>query len=66
MSKTYEKRESKTLRNVQVIEIQFLKDNSENCGARTDEARNLIAQMIDLSHKRGRPTKLAKEVLNAA
>lgn len=33
---------------------------------RIDEARNLIAQMIERSHQRGRPAKSSEEVPDAA
>lgn len=59
-------RESKTMRNVKVTEIVFLRDVSESCDVRVAEAKNLIAQMIELSHQRGRPAKSAEEMKDAA
>ncbi len=59
-------RESKTLKNVVVTEIHFVKDESEQSEVRANEVKNLIAQMIELSHKRGRPTKINVEILDAA
>lgn len=66
MSKARYKGASKTMRDVKVINFEFVKDESGNSRERTEEVRNLIAQMIDLSHKRGRPSKEAKEMPNAA
>jgi hypothetical protein len=57
---------SKTMRDVKVINLEFIKDESGNSRERTEEVRNLIAQMIELSHKRGRPVKDDKGVPNAA
>ncbi len=50
-------RETKTLRNAKVIEVVFVKDESLLSVARITEAKNLIAQMIELAHKRGRPAR---------
>jgi hypothetical protein len=66
MSKARYKGASKTMRDVKVINFEFVKDESGNSRERTEEVRNLIAQMIDLSHKRGRPSKEDKEMPNAA
>lgn len=49
-----------------MINLEFVKDESGNSRERTEEVRNLIAQMIELSHKRGRPRKEEEEVSNAA
>jgi hypothetical protein len=57
---------SKTIKEVKVINLEFVKDDSGKSRERTDEIRNLIAQMIELSHKRGRPSKEEVEVSNAA
>lgn len=54
------------MKDVKVIIFEFVKDESAKRQARTEEAQNLIAQMIELSHKRGRPSKNEEEVLNAA
>ena len=61
-----EPRESKTMRNAKVIEVVFLKDESESNDIRISEAMNLIAQMIEMSHQRGRPRKVSEEKENAA
>ena len=45
------------MRDVKVIEVTFVQDDSGSSAERTREARKLIAQMIELSHKRGRPAK---------
>lgn len=59
-------RESKTLRNAKVIEVVFLRDESVSDEIRITEAKNLIAQMIEMSHRRGRPRKVEAEDENAA
>ena len=58
--------ESKTMQKVKVIEVVFVRDESESSDVRVDEARNLIAQMIDGSHQRGRPAKFDEELKDAA
>lgn len=57
---------SKTMRDVKVLELHFVKDESGYSRARTEEVRNLVAQIIELSHKRGRPSKTDLEVSDAA
>lgn len=54
------------MRDVKVVSFEFVKDESGNSLERTEEVRNLIAQMIELSHKRGRPKKDDEELKNAA
>jgi hypothetical protein len=66
MSKAGYKRESKTMTEVTVIDFKFIKDDSDLSASRTQEVRNLIAQMIEMSHKRGRPSKQGEEIPNAA
>lgn len=66
MRKPRYKGASKTMRNVKVINFEFVKDETGNSRERTEEVRNLIAQMIELSHKRGRPLKEDKDLPNAA
>lgn len=66
MRRKRHQRESKTMRNVKVAEIVFLRDVSESNDVRIAEAKNLIAQMIELSHQRGRPAKSNEEVADAA
>jgi hypothetical protein len=66
MRKPRYKKGRKTMRDVKVIGFEFVKDESGNSRERTEEVRNLIAQMIELSHKRGRPNKDDEEVPNAA
>ena len=60
------KRGAKTMKDVKVISIKFVKDDSGASAERTQEVRKLIAQMIELSHKRGRPSKEDEEISNAA
>ncbi len=43
--------------NVQSMKLEFIKDESGQSASRSAEVLNLIAQMIELSHKRGRPSK---------
>lgn len=57
---------SKTMRDVKVLNLRFVKDESGNSRERTEEVRKLIAQMIELSHKRGRPEKDDLGVSDAA
>jgi hypothetical protein len=66
LSRKKVRREARTLKDVKVIGIELVRDNSDDSAARTEEARNLIAQMIEMSHQRGRPRKEEKEVPNAA
>lgn len=66
MSRDVKERKSKTMREVQVIQLDFVRDGSERAESRTNEVKNLIIQMIELSHKRGRPMKDEKEVPHAA
>jgi len=66
MSKSTNKRGTKTMKEVKVVRFEFVKDESHSCEARTEEVRDLIAQMIELSHQRGRPKKEEQEVCNAA
>lgn len=64
--KKKEIKESKTMRGAKVNEVIFLKDESINAESRIAEVRNLVAQMIEMSHQRGRPKKSTKEIENAA
>lgn len=57
---------AKTMKDVKVIAVDFVKDETGDSTERTCEVRILIAQLIELSHKRGRPTKEEEEVSNAA
>lgn len=66
MSRKTEGRKSKTMREVKVIQFDFVRDDSEKSAIRTNEVRNLIVQMIEFSHKRGRPVKEEKEFKDAA
>ena len=66
MRKPRYNRGAKTMKDVKVVSFEFIKDESESSAARTEEVKNLIAQMIELSHKRGRPTKDEEEIPNAA
>lgn len=54
------------MKDVKVIAVDFVKDETGDSTERTCEVRILIAQLIELSHKRGRPTKEEEEVSNAA
>jgi hypothetical protein len=66
MRKPRYNRGAKTMKDVKVVSIEFVKDESGLSSERTQEVRNLIAQMMELSHKRGRPSKEEEEVPNAA
>jgi len=66
LSRHVKERKSKTMRDVQVIQLDFVRDESERAESRTNEVKNLIVQMIELSRKRGRPMKDEKEVPYAA
>ncbi len=66
MSQSGYKKASKTMNRVNVIDICFVTDDSGRSAARTEEVRKLIAQMINLSHKRGRPSANCMEDLDAA
>jgi len=66
MSKQRYKRESKTMSEVSVIELKFVPDDLESSATRTHEVRNLISQMIEMSHRRGRPAKQIEEISDAA
>ncbi|MBL7544864.1 MAG: hypothetical protein JNL11_13690 [Bdellovibrionaceae bacterium] len=66
MRKPRNKCGSKTMKDVKVIEVTFVQDDSGSSAERTREVRKLIAQMIELSHKRGRPAKEEEEISNAA
>ena len=67
MSRLNPKRVSKTLNEIKVLEVHFVRDETRNSLARTNEVKTLIAQMIELSRKRGRPAlNNLEEDLNAA
>ncbi len=66
MSQRNLKRESKTLTDIAMTEIKLIIEDSQMNSTRTQEVRNLISQMIELAHKRGRPLKEGEELLNAA
>ena len=56
----------KTMKVVNVVSFEFVKDDESSCAGRTHEVKSLITQMISMSHKRGRPKENQEEVLNAA
>ena len=66
MRRERKRRKSKTLKDIRVMKFEFVKDESSHSVDRSDEAINLIAQMIELSHKRGRPSKEDQEFDHAA
>jgi len=57
---------SKTMKEIKVLTIEFVNDESGKSRERTEEIKNLIVQMLELAHKRGRPIKEEKEVADAA
>jgi len=66
MSRLNPKRVSKTLNEIKVLGIHFVRDDTRNSLARTNEVKTLIAQMIEFSRKRGRPALNYLEDLDAA
>ena len=54
------------MKDIRVSKFEFVKDESSQSVDRSEEAINLIAQMIELSHKRGRPMKEDQELNHAA
>lgn len=67
MSVRKELRESKTMNHVPLVEIQYVKDDSGLSDKRSQEAAEIIFQMMLISRKRGRPSKNSDmEVLDAA
>ena len=60
------KRGAKTMKDVKVIDVTFVRDDSGSSAERTTEIRKLIAQMIEFSHKRGRPAKAEEGDSDAA
>lgn len=66
MSRGNSRRESKTMNEVNVLEVIFVADESTFSASRTAEVKKLIAQMIELSHKRGRPSTQNMEDLEDA
>lgn len=54
------------MKEIKVLTIEFVNDESGKSRERTEEIKNLIVQMLELAHKRGRPTKEEKEVADAA
>lgn len=66
MSRLQRNNRCKTMRNLKVVNINFVKDESIKSEERTVEVTNLLAQMIGLSHKRGRPIEKREEVEDVA
>lgn len=66
MKRLTKKVASKTMKEIKVLTIEFVNDESGKSRERTEEIKNLIVQMLELAHKRGRPIKEEKEVADAA
>ncbi len=66
MNRKAKRADSKTLRIIETVQVEFVRDTSGTSQSRTNEAKNLIVQMIELSQKRGRPSKDRKEIKDAA
>ncbi len=60
------RRVSKTMNQILGVFIKFIKDESGSSEHRTEEATEIIFQMILLAKKRGRPTSRDMEEENAA
>lgn len=54
------------MKDIKMTTIEFVIDDSGKARERTEEVKNLIAQMLELANKRGRPTKDTNEVADAA
>ncbi len=54
-------KESKTVTEIKRVEIKMIEDQSPSSAARSDEAKDIIATMIGLAHKMGRPRKYERE-----
>lgn len=67
MSAAKAARESKTMNHVPEIKIEYVADTSGKSAKRSQEAADLIFQMMLLARKRGRPSKNSDmEELDAA
>ncbi len=61
-----EKKESKTISEVNKLEIKMIEDNSADSARRTSNAKDIIAKMISIANKNGRPALNEGEFDNAA
>lgn len=66
MNRLIEKKESKTISEVKRLEIEMVEDKSANSERRTANARDIIAKMIFIAKKNGRPSLKEREFDNAA
>ena len=66
MSRSRCKAQSKTIRDFRTILIDFVTEDFSSSKIRTDEVQALLVQILDLSRKKGRPTKETKEENYAA
>lgn len=67
MSAKNEARESKTMNHIPDVKIEFVADKSGKSSKRSQEAAEIIFQMMLLARKRGRPSKSSDmEELDAA
>ncbi|HEY8269830.1 MAG TPA: hypothetical protein VIG33_03015 [Pseudobdellovibrionaceae bacterium] len=66
MSEKQKRNESKTMNEVIVIKVEFVKDASSHSAKRSKEVTDIISQMIQLSHKRGRPSQQQQEMEDVA
>lgn len=66
MIKLLEKKESKTVSEVKMLEIKMIEDISADSARRTSNAKDIIAKMILIANKNGRPALKEGEFDNAA
>ena len=56
MSSTKTKKACRTMSSIYVFKFELVTDNSDLSQSRTEEAKAIIAHMIESGRKRGRPT----------
>ncbi len=66
MIRLMEKKESKTITEVNKLEMKMTEDSSADSARRTSNAKDIIAKMISIANKIGRPTLNEGEFDNAA
>jgi hypothetical protein len=60
------KKESKTISQINKVDVKMVEDTKLDSAKRTQDARDIIAKMILLASKNGRPSKKEEEYENAA
>lgn len=66
MIRGLEKKENKTISKVKNLEIKMIEDKSADSERRTSNAKDIIAKMILIANKNGRPSLKESEFENAA